>query len=53
MRAKTVLLAAVLCVALSAQHVLAACAATGAVCINDDDCCSGACSPLFNYCLPQ
>ncbi|AOT85600.1 ctl1 [Cyclophragma undans nucleopolyhedrovirus] len=53
MHIKTVLLAVVLFVALNAQHVLAACAVTGDVCLHDDECCSGACSPVFNYCLPQ
>ncbi|ABF50369.1 ctl-1 [Antheraea pernyi nucleopolyhedrovirus] len=53
MHVKTVLLAIVLFVALNAQHVIAACAETGAVCIHNDECCSGACSPVFNYCLPE
>ncbi|AAC59135.1 conotoxin-like protein 1 [Orgyia pseudotsugata multiple nucleopolyhedrovirus] len=39
--------------AANVQYVLAACAETGAVCVHSDECCSGACSPVFNYCLPQ
>ncbi|AAA66633.1 ctx protein [Thysanoplusia orichalcea nucleopolyhedrovirus] len=53
MQIKTVLLAFAMFAALNAQHVLAACAETGAVCVHNDECCSGACSPIFNYCLPQ
>ncbi|AGR57055.1 conotoxin-like 1 [Choristoneura rosaceana nucleopolyhedrovirus] len=53
MQIKTVLLTFALLVALNAHYVLAACAETGAVCVHNDECCSGACSPVFNYCLPQ
>ncbi|AHH82685.1 Ctl-1 [Buzura suppressaria nucleopolyhedrovirus] len=53
MHIKTVLFGIAMFVALNVQYVAAACAETGAVCVHSDECCSGACSPVFNYCLPQ
>jgi hypothetical protein len=53
MHLKSVLLIVATFVALNAQRALAACADTGAVCVHSDECCSGACSPVFHYCLPQ
>ncbi|ABY65832.1 conotoxin-like protein 2 [Orgyia leucostigma nucleopolyhedrovirus] len=53
MHLKSILLIIVTFIALNAQQTLAACAETGAVCVHNDECCSGACSPVFNYCLPD
>ncbi|AKN80601.1 Conotoxin-like protein 2 [Perigonia lusca single nucleopolyhedrovirus] len=53
MQIKTILLYISTLALLSVTHVLAACGETGAICNHNDECCSGACSPVFNYCLPQ
>ncbi|AKN81061.1 conotoxin like protein [Lonomia obliqua multiple nucleopolyhedrovirus] len=53
MKLKTILLIISTVALLGVQHAMAACAATGEPCTHDVECCSEACSPVFNYCLPQ
>ncbi|AGR57156.1 conotoxin-like protein 2 [Choristoneura rosaceana nucleopolyhedrovirus] len=50
MKFKTILLLISTIVALSAQHALA-CTETGKNCKYSYECCSGACSAAFGFCL--
>ncbi|AKR17397.1 CTL [Urbanus proteus nucleopolyhedrovirus] len=53
MKIKSILLFISLLTLFGVQRAMAVCAVTGDPCNHDEECCSEACSPVFNYCLPD